>query len=138
MSFSLSEFARTGGNLEEVLNTHPLLMKLGHGEAPAMRSSNYEDVATLEYDGSYLAAALEAGGKWYKAGDWRCARWPARALSGWHQHRTCRLQLFVTLCCACLRHSGATSAVRSVLRSEQILGAASSDVPLVDCTCRAL
>ena len=77
VSFSLSEFALTGGNLEEVLNTHALLMKLGHGEAPAMRSSNYENVAVLEYDESYLAAALEAGGAWYKAGDWRCARRPA-------------------------------------------------------------
>lgn len=84
MSFSLSDFARTGGNLEEVLNTHPLLMKLGHGEAPAMRSSNYENVALLEYDESYQAAALEAGGEWYKAGDWRCAPRPACALSGWH------------------------------------------------------
>ncbi|KAK9841053.1 hypothetical protein WJX81_008184 [Elliptochloris bilobata] len=84
VSFSLSEFARTGENLAEVLNTHPLLMKLGHGEAPAMRRSNYEDVAMLEYDGSYLEAALEAGGEWFKAGDWRPFAWKGQVwLAHW-------------------------------------------------------
>lgn len=73
VSFALSEFAKSGENLAEVLNTHPLLLKLGYGEAPSMRRSNYDSVAMLEYDGSYLKAALEAGGEWFKAGDWRCA-----------------------------------------------------------------
>jgi len=74
VSFVLSEFARTGANLGEVLNTHPLLVKLGRGAAPSMRRSNFEAVAMLEYDESYMAAARAAGGDWFKAGDWRCAR----------------------------------------------------------------
>lgn len=81
----MSEFARTGENLAEVLNTHPLLLKLGYGEAPSMRRSNYDSVAMLEYDGSYLKAAYEAGGEWFKAGDWRCAwRSAARLCSVCH------------------------------------------------------
>ena len=127
MSFSLSEYARTGGNLEEVLNTHPLLMKLGHGEAPAMRSSNYENVAVLEYDESYLAAALEAGGEWFKAGDWRCARRPAcRTLMLALTQPVAGCSPLAIECCACLLSTGATCTAQAVSRYEQRWGTAAA------------
>ena len=77
VSFTLSDMFLRGTNLGQLLNTHPLLLKLGRSSAPSMRRSFYDKASLSEYDGSYLAAARAAGARFFKCGDWRCA--PKRA-----------------------------------------------------------
>ena len=74
VSFTLSDMVRDGTNLGQLLNTHALLVRLGRWSSPIFQHSAYEDAALLEYDGSYLAAAQEAGATYFKCGDWRCAQ----------------------------------------------------------------
>ena len=76
VSFTLSDMVRNGTNLGQLLNTHALLVRLGRWSSPSFRHSPYEDAALLEYDGSYLAAAQEAGATFFKCGDWRYAPQP--------------------------------------------------------------
>ena len=73
MAFSLSDMVQFGTNLGQLLNTHPLLLKLGRWRSLSLQRTTYEDVAMLEYDESYLRAAREAGAMYFKCGDWRCA-----------------------------------------------------------------
>lgn len=62
-----------GTNLGQLLNTHPLLLKLGSWNSLSLQHTTYDEVAMLEYDDSYLRAAREAGATYFKCGDWRCA-----------------------------------------------------------------
>ena len=71
MSFTLSDMVRNGTNLGQLLNTHALRVRLGRWSSPIFQHSAYEDAALLEYTGSYLAAAQEAGATYFKCGDWR-------------------------------------------------------------------
>ncbi len=73
ITYSLSDFVRNGTNLPQLMNTHPLLLKLGRMSSPILRRSRYDQVATLDFDDSYLTAAREAGSNFVQAGDWRCA-----------------------------------------------------------------
>lgn len=75
MAFSLSDMVRFGTNLGQLLNTHPLLLKLGSWSSLSLQHTVYDEVAMLEYDESYLRAAREAGATFFKCGDWRCAPW---------------------------------------------------------------
>ena len=72
VSYTLSDMFLRGTNMDQLLNTHPVLLKLGHSSNPSMRRSFYEKAALLEYDGSYMAAARAAGAQFFKCGDWRC------------------------------------------------------------------
>ena len=76
MSFTLSDMARSGTNLGQLLNTHALVVRLGRWSSPIFQHSANENAALLEYDGSYLAAAKDAGATFFKCGDWRCASAP--------------------------------------------------------------
>ena len=60
------------------MRSHPLLLKLGKGEAPEMRQSNYEDPVMLELDSGFRDVQHQFGAELYKAADWRCAPGPAR------------------------------------------------------------
>ena len=96
MSFTLSDMVRNGTNLGQLLNTHALLVRLGRWSSPIFQHSAYEDAALLEYDGSYFAAAQEAGATYFKCGDWRCASASAflrQDSQGW-----CSAQVAVHLC----------------------------------------
>ncbi len=73
VSFTLSDMVRNGTNLAQLLNTHALLLKLPRLEKPGLQSGSPRELAMLEYDESYLAAARAAGSAFYKCGDWRCA-----------------------------------------------------------------
>ena len=73
MSFTLSDMVHNGTNLGQLLNTHALVVRLGRWSAPIFQHSVYDDAALLEYDGTYLAAAQDAGATYFKCGDWRCA-----------------------------------------------------------------
>ncbi|KAK9834907.1 hypothetical protein WJX81_007705 [Elliptochloris bilobata] len=75
VTFTLSDMVRNSTNLRQLLNTHPLLLKLGRWNTPTFRRSQYKEVAMLEYDSSYLAAAREAGATFFKCGDWRPFVW---------------------------------------------------------------
>jgi hypothetical protein len=77
VSFAVSDFARGGRteeNWAELFNLHPLLAKLGRGEAPSLRRSNLEDVRLLDRDRSYYDAQRELGLPRVTTGDWRCAQ----------------------------------------------------------------
>lgn len=87
VSFTLSDAFLRGTNLGQLLNTHPLLLKLGHSSSPSMRRSFYDTAVLLEYDGSYLAAARAAGAHYFKCGDWRCVR--SGPCAAWRQLPLC-------------------------------------------------
>ncbi len=74
--FGVSEYARSGKYLMGRMRSHPLLLKLGKGEAPEMRQSNYEDPAMLELDDGFREVQHQYGAELYKAADWRCTQEP--------------------------------------------------------------
>ena len=69
--FGISEYAKTGKYLEGRMRSHPLVVKLGDGEAPGMR--DLEDVKMYELDEGFAKVQHEFGADLYKAADWRCA-----------------------------------------------------------------
>ncbi len=85
--FGVSEYARSGTYLMGRMRSHPLLLKLGKGEAPEMRQSNYEDPLMLELDDGFRDVQRHFGAELYKAADWRCA---PRAGAGARPLRTLR------------------------------------------------
>ena len=74
--FGVSEYARSGKYLMGRMRSHPLLLKLGKGEAPEMRQSTYEDPAMLELDDGFREVQHQYGAELYKAADWRCTQEP--------------------------------------------------------------
>lgn len=67
--FGISEYARTGNYLEGRMRSHPLLVRLGDGASPSMRSFN--DVKMYELDDGFARVQEEFGADLYKAADWR-------------------------------------------------------------------
>ena len=53
------------------MRSHPLVVKLGNGEAPGMR--DLEDVKMYNLDVGFAKVQHEFGADLYKAADWRCA-----------------------------------------------------------------
>ena len=51
------------------MRSHPLLVKLGHGTSPSMRS--FADVKMYELDEGFAGVQHEFGADLYKAADWR-------------------------------------------------------------------
>ena len=69
--FGISEYAKTGKYLEGRMRSHPLVVKLGDGEAPGMRDLG--NVKMYELDEGFAEVQHEFGADLYKAADWRCA-----------------------------------------------------------------
>lgn len=67
--FGISEYARTGNYLEGRMRSHPLLVRLGNGATPSMRS--FKDVQMYELDEGFARVQEEFGADLYKAADWR-------------------------------------------------------------------
>lgn len=67
--FGISEYAKTGKYLAGRMRSHPLVVKLGDGDAPAMR--DLADVRMLELDDGFAKVQQEFGADLYKAADWR-------------------------------------------------------------------
>ncbi|KAK9830983.1 hypothetical protein WJX81_005385 [Elliptochloris bilobata] len=80
--FGVSEYARTGTYLMGRMRSHPLLLKLGKGEAPELRQSNYEDPLMLELDSGFREVQLQDGAELYKAADWRPFVWKGAVYLG--------------------------------------------------------
>ena len=69
--FGISEYAKTGRYLEGRMRSHPLVVRLGDRDAPAVR--NLEDVRMFELDEGFAKVQHEFGADLYKAADWRWA-----------------------------------------------------------------
>ncbi len=67
--FGISEYARTGTYLEGRMRSHPLLVRLGTGATPSMRS--FDDVKMYELDEGFARVQHQFGADLYKAADWR-------------------------------------------------------------------
>ena len=72
--FGISEYAKTGKYLEGRMRSHPLVVRLGAGDAPQMR--DLWDVSMYELDDGFAKVQHEFGADLFKAADWRCAPVP--------------------------------------------------------------
>ena len=69
--FGISEYAKTGKYLEGRMRSHPLVVRLGTGDAPQMR--DLWDVSMYELDNGFAKVQHDFGADLYKAADWRFA-----------------------------------------------------------------
>ena len=72
--FGISEYAKTGKYLEGRMRSHPLVVRLGTGDAPQMR--DLWDVSMYELDDGFAKVQHEFGADLFKAADWRFAPVP--------------------------------------------------------------
>ena len=86
--FGISEYAKTGKYLEGRMRSHPLVVRLGSGDAPQMR--DLWDVRMYELDDGFANVQHEFGADLFKAADWRLAHIP-------DVHLPCTLLLHFTM-----------------------------------------